>query len=301
MEFEIAVKTDTGKVRAVNEDYVAFDERMRLTLVCDGMGGHRGGEKASRFAGQFILSLFQSLERSIIEKITGDVPENLPEKVRRLIAAIRLTNRKLFQLSGENENLRGMGATLAALLIGENFFAAANIGDSRIYRVRRQKIEQISVDHTFLNELVSDGEISPQQAEKIPRANVITRALGLEPTVKIDIRVAPANASELFLLCTDGLTRALSDEEILRIVQFNRDHLAHLAQHLVDDAAMRDGADNISVAAVKWKNRAATSDEISANFLIVPEEPRSILKTEDRFWRRQRHNEKINQIFQIVK
>ncbi|OQX86678.1 hypothetical protein B6D60_05710 [candidate division KSB1 bacterium 4484_87] len=301
MDFEIATKSDAGKIRAVNEDYVAFNQALKLALVCDGMGGHRSGEKASRFAGEFILSLFRSLDTSTSEKITGDIREKLPGEIKRLIAAIRLTNRKLFQLSLASEKLRGMGTTLAVLFVGNDFFAAAYIGDSRIYRIRNKEIEQISEDHTFVNELIADGEISPDQAEKIQRAHVITRALGLEPTVKIDVQCGAVRDGDLFLLCTDGLTRALTDQDILRIAQFNGDKLAHLAQHLVDDAAMRDGADNISVVTVKVKNVSAEGGDTGCHFLTISDEPKSILKTEDRFWRQKSQLAEIKQIFQMVK
>ncbi len=301
MKFDIAAKSDAGKIRSLNEDCIAFDKKSQLVVVCDGMGGHQSGEVASNLAGKMIVALFATLTKADILKIVDDISGDLPAQAVVLIAAIRLANRKLFQLSLEHENFRGMGTTVAALLFTDNFFVTANVGDSRIYRYGNDKLEQITEDHTLLNELISDGEISPEQAKKIQRANVITRALGLEPSVKIDIRIEPLCKENLFLLCTDGLTGALSDEDILRIINFNHTNLSHLVQHLVDDAVMRDGSDNISVAAVNLeKIGEAVSNEIYQK-ITISAESKSILKKEDKIWRQLNKNSKINEIYRSIK
>lgn len=248
MKLKITASTDTGTARPSNEDYYGAFEEEKLVVICDGMGGHNGGAYASRVAVETLREMYFNLNSDFFQKITKDLVSKNLGIASRLIGSIRLANRKLYNLSLENSELHGMGTTLSALAISNGLAIIGHVGDSRIYRIRKDRMELLTEDHTFLNELILDKEIDPLEAKKFKNRNIITRALGLNRTVKIDLRIEPVEKGDIFLLCTDGLTKALSNNEIERIVLFNKNNYEHTIKHLFDDANIKDGTDNITIA-----------------------------------------------------
>lgn len=299
MKFEIAYASEIGKVRARNEDCIAFNEDSDIILICDGMGGHSQGELASRIAANFVLSFFEVLDASHVKKLTRDVLHEIPEKVRKLIASIRLTNWALFEIAREKAPLAGMGTTLAGLVADEKYYAIVNVGDSRVYRYLDQQLEQLTVDHTFASELLADGEITAGEVEKIQGGNSLTRAVGADNTVKIDLRLEPWQGKELFLLCTDGLTKSLSDEEILKIIKFNQSNLHHLVAHLIDDALLQDGKDNISIIAAR-NNFSPKKWDVSGRSITIPAEAAQVSRAKEKIWRQLRNTLDIKKVLSSI-
>ena len=247
LKLKIEARSDVGVGRSNNEDSYGIFAKDDLFLVCDGMGGHRAGDLASRLAVKTTAEMFVKLNEKVVRKITKDLIKRELNLAARLIAAIRLANRMIFNKSLADAKLKGMGTTISALTIEDGFAICGHVGDSRIYRFRKDKMELLTEDHTWVNELILDNEIDASQAGKFENKNVITRALGLDRAVKIDLTIEPLQKGDIFLLCTDGLTKALSDDEIKRIVLFNKKKFNHTLNHLIDNANMKDGTDNSTI------------------------------------------------------
>ncbi len=290
MKIEIFAKTDPGNLRDSNEDYFGVDEQRRVVVVCDGMGGHQAGGYASKLAVATFQKMFNTLDEKTAELLVNQSSKAKLPRASRLLAAIRLTNSQLFNESKDNPQLRGMGTTLTALEFCSGLAMIGHVGDSRIYRFRGRNMEQLTRDHTWLNELIEDKEILPQEARKFGKSNVITRALGLEPAVKIDVRIEPLVSGDLFLICTDGLSKALNDDEIKRIVVYNRKNFQHTIQHLLDDANIKDGSDNMTVVLV-YVAKAEKSDTapLPINLTLKPES-REIIGLEKRILKNKQLN-----------
>jgi len=243
LNLKIDARSDAGVTRIKNEDSFGIFENENLFLVCDGMGGHQAGDFASRLAVKTTAEMFVKLDEKILRKITKDLKHEW-NIASRLVGSIRLANRMIYNQSCANLSHQGMGTTISALAIEGGFAISGHVGDSRIYRFRKENMELLTEDHTWVNELILDKEINANQAGKLKNKNIITRALGLDRTVKIDFRIDPLQKGDIFLLCTDGLTKALSDDEIKRIVLYNKKRLNHTLKHLIDNANMKDGSDN---------------------------------------------------------
>jgi protein phosphatase len=233
------VTTDTGNVRPQNEDaYVASD---RLFAVADGMGGHNAGEVASALA----TTLLQ--ERALGQTLT-------PEWFVEAITAI---NRTIHESAAENSERRGMGTTICALALVQSIsesveppqIALANVGDSRIYMSRSGKFRQLSVDHSYVQELVTEGLITEEEARVHPRRNIVTRALGIDDRVAVDTWLIPLFSGDRFILCSDGLVDEVSTADIAAVAA---QHLEpqHVADELVALAKRNGGRDNITVVVV---------------------------------------------------
>jgi protein phosphatase len=274
-------RSDIGVVRTTNEDAVGIFEKDKLAVVCDGMGGHHGGEIASRLAVKTVSELFHSLDDRFIRQITSDLTRNGLGFASRLIAAIRLANQKIFNQASENLPLQGMGTTLSALAIQNGFVILCHVGDSRIYRLRNQELKLLTEDHTWLNELVQDNEIDANEADKLINKNVITRALGYENRVKIDLRIEPVETGDVFLLCTDGLTKALADDEIECIILFNKNKFDHTLKQLIDDANMKNGSDNITAAIVAVEKATRAKVKKVFKVLTLKPEDKKLIRTEN--------------------
>lgn len=247
-------KTDTGKTRAENQDcfgiYQIFPG-LNLCVVCDGMGGAAGGATASREA-------IDSFADGIRENILPDNPEDMPDTSATslryaLTEAVRLANNSVWELSnseGSGGKLSGMGTTLVAILAADGGYAyGVNVGDSRMYVIENGKITQISKDHSYVQDLIDMGKLTYEEARKFPMRNVITRAVGIEPEVRADlfpIDVIPdGDHRRTFLLCSDGLSGPVGDDEILRIVSLD-ESLEKRAEMLVDAANNAGGPDNVT-------------------------------------------------------
>ncbi len=236
--------SDVGRRRQKNEDsYLINDERL-LYLVADGMGGHLGGEYASKLAVATIDEVVKSLE---------DDPEmTLPEGEQLkagdysncLRFAISEASRRIFDKANEEAALHGMGTTTVALLFRNNKAYIANVGDSRVYRIRGKKINQITKDHSLVGEQIRAGLLSADDSRVNRLKNIITRSVGFQEDVDSDVDIRPVKVGDRFLLCTDGLSNLIADDEIKDIV-INNDLEAAVAR-LIDIANERGGDDNIT-------------------------------------------------------
>ena len=235
---EVFAKTDIGKVRTNNEDNFAFcnlDENAVFAVVCDGMGGAEGGEIASEIATKTILNQIQN---SYSPKMRDTAVE------RMLVSALTAANVKIYNYSLEND-LEGMGTTVVASLIRNSSLITAYAGDSRVYRIN-DEIEQITTDHTYLQELYRMEKITKEQMLKDPRKNIITRALGVAGDVEVDTIQTDLLENDIVLLCSDGLSNCLSDDAILEICKTQK--LEDIPNVLVLKANENGGTDNITAA-----------------------------------------------------
>ena len=231
--------TDIGKKRETNQDYVYTSDTPvgalpNLFLVADGMGGHNAGDYASKFTVETVVSLIQNLHGGSPVKILSD--------------AIREANTRLIEQADNDPSLHGMGTTLVAMTIQEDHMIVANVGDSRLYTVGRE-IRQITEDHSLVQEMVRIGEMDSAEARISPDKNIITRAIGADANVEIDFFERTLKPDEQILMCTDGLTNMVEDEDIRRIATAQRD-VVEAAMRLVQKANENGGKDNITVVIV---------------------------------------------------
>jgi protein phosphatase len=238
----ISAKTDVGKVRPNNQDSYAageFQNGVTWVVVCDGMGGYRGGNIASSAA-----------VKTISERITGSYRENMTSSSIKnlLVTSITNANFEIFDMASANEELKGMGTTVVAALITKKAIYIAQAGDSRAYLAADGKLRQITKDHSVVQELVDSGEITREQAMDHPQKNLITRALGVEEIVKVDFTVEDIKGDETLLICTDGLTNEVTEDEILRVL--SEKPFEEVADTLVDMANENGGNDNITAVAI---------------------------------------------------
>lgn len=240
--------TDIGKKRKINQDFVYTTELPvgplpNLFLVADGMGGHKAGDYASRCAIE-----------TVVDQIMGWDDDSI---IGSLDKAIKYTNKLISEKSKSHEAFNGMGTTLVAATIDENnVMNVANVGDSRLYVVNNREIKQITRDHSLVEEMVRMGGLKKEQAKDHPDKNIITRALGAEDDIEVDYFKVKLEKGDIVLLCSDGLTNMIDDEEIRMILQGRRD-IVDKAHSLVEAANNNGGKDNIAVVLVDpfGKNR----------------------------------------------
>ena len=237
---QMAAASDPGRKKPRNEDHLGFFEpgmaedlssSGRLYIVADGVGGGAAGEVASQFAVERVLhSYFGSAD---------------PDLGRRLETAVGLANADIHTYVGQRPELRRMGTTLVAAGVRGRELVVGNIGDSRAYLVRGGEIQQITKDHSFVQRLVDEGSITAEEASQHPRKNVLLRCVGLEPEARLDLFARELCSGDMILLCSDGLTRYLSDEEVLSVIE--RSRMGRAVKRLARIANSRGGADNITV------------------------------------------------------
>jgi serine/threonine protein phosphatase PrpC len=246
--------TDVGRKRKGNEDAHSVDAGHKLYVVADGMGGHAAGEVASRIAvdsiGEFVVLTAGD------DEITW--PFGLDETIsydgNRLKTAIRHANRKVLEATRENAELEGMATTVVAVLVDGDIANIAHVGDSRIYKWSDGEMTLLTSDHSWVNEQIQTGVISPEQARSHPLRNVVTRALGGRADLLVDIQALPVKSGEVLVLCSDGLTTMLPDEDIVAVLERSGGDIATAARNLVDEANERGGEDNITVVLMKFED-----------------------------------------------
>lgn len=257
----MAAATDVGTVRKQNEDYHYYSEDGKFFIVCDGMGGHQAGALASKIAVETVRDALQDESTVDFEKLCEDIDDQLPLPALKLIAGVRLANRRIIQEASRNEAYRGMGSTIVVAMVYDKWLFTINVGDSRIYRLRNGVLSTLTHDHTWLNELIEDKEISEKDALKFSKKNVLTRALGIYPTVKIDLRIDNLEQDDIYLLCSDGLHNALSDELIQSILSADHKTPGKMADKVVLSAKQLNGSDNITggILQINHLHKAAAS------------------------------------------
>ncbi|MBN1351734.1 Stp1/IreP family PP2C-type Ser/Thr phosphatase [candidate division KSB1 bacterium] len=286
MKLEFAGLSDVGKVRRKNEDDFGYLENEGVSLVCDGMGGHNGGAYASDVAVNTILDIYQQPINDLIEKIASDLDSSYRRKAIKAVCSIRLANRHIFETAAANMEFSGMGTT-AALIGFENGYAVlAHVGDSRIYRLRDRVLQQLTEDHSWLNELIADKEIAKEDAHHFKKKNVITRALGMSDRIKIDLRIEPVLSEDIFLLCTDGLSNSLNDDLIQAIIVKNQDSMEKAAEHLIEMANKADGSDNITVALTRVLDAGNSPNNFKPLAVTINEESPKISALEIKYFKK---------------
>jgi protein phosphatase len=252
-----AVASDTGRRRRRNEDnYVVAPP---LFAVADGMGGAQAGEVASQLAAS-------ALEAGDLDGLEG---------TKRIDALIQEANRRIFDRASSDPSASGMGTTMTVALVEGMTVAIGHVGDSRAYLVRGEQMEQLTEDHSLVNELLKSGKLSEEEAQIHPQRSVITRAVGTDPDVDVDGFTIEAEEGDVFLICSDGLTDMVEDEEILEVVHRNRDDLDKAVKALVSAANRVGGEDNITAVAFRIAMEAAPQleDTVAMPAITGEEEP----------------------------
>jgi len=253
LKIYFSAKSDLGLKRKINEDSFLADSQLGLFVVLDGIGGHQGGEIASELGRNTIQKTILKFRHNKNYRINSSDNQYLSAEAYILMESIIQANQAIYQTSRKKTEYAGMGTTVASLLLGEKIVAIAHVGDSRIYLIRGDSIERLTEDHSLIMEQIKQGIISGKEAKNSAMKNVITQALGVEeeliPTVN---EIIPFD-NDLFLLCTDGLTDLVYDEEILEIILKYRPNLDQVSQALIDRANEKGGIDNITTILVNVK------------------------------------------------
>ena len=238
---EVVFRSDTGKKRKNNQDFAGYfinKQNITLAILCDGMGGHRGGDVASEMA---VSHLGHSWEESDVQ--------NAEQITQWMLTRISRENKRILEKSRKFSDLEGMGTTLVATALVEQEFVIANIGDSRGYHYTGGRLSQVTEDHSLVNELLKSGEISSEDAENHPRKNVLTRSLGVTDEIDIDVTIIPALPNVQMLLCSDGLTSMVEDQAIKEVLSTQKS-LDEKVETLITMANEHGGYDNITIILV---------------------------------------------------
>jgi protein phosphatase len=237
--------TDPGRVRDHNEDCIESRPEIGLYVLADGMGGYNAGEVASGMATSLIADGLQDAWRPRdVDRLGREEAKTLSEKLMR--EQIARSNGAIFTTSQNNPECAGMGTTLVVCLFYDNFMTVGHIGDSRLYRLRGDAMEQVTRDHSLLQEQLDSGLITPEEAKLSQNKNLVTRALGIDPTVEPEIHVYETQPDDIYLLCSDGLSDMVEDEEIRLTLITLRTNPSLTVQQLVQAANDNGGRDNIS-------------------------------------------------------
>jgi len=248
-----AAATDPGKRRRRNED--AYVAEPPLFAVADGMGGAQAGEIAARIAA------------TVLRESPGGSGEDAVVKL------IKEANRRVFESAASDQARSGMGTTITAAMVEGDRVQIGHVGDSRAYRVRDGRLEQLTEDHSLVAELVRSGRLAPEEADSHPQRSVITRTVGTDPDVDVDTFSVDARPGDIFFVCSDGLTTMVSDEAILGLVERNRASLEKAAKALVDAANKGGGEDNITIVLFEIDEKGAGVTEETATLPVVEEPP----------------------------
>ncbi len=241
---KIVAKTDKGKIRSSNQDAYAvgeFPDEVAWAIVCDGMGGAAGGNIASALAVKVISDKINAAYRS----------EMKPSSVRNMLdSALVAANMEVYDLADANPDLRGMGTTVVCAIVKDSCAYIAHAGDSRAYVFKSSsgELDQVTTDHSLVQNLVDSGKITKEEAEHHPNKNIITRAIGVDKSIKIDFDEVDLEEDEVLILCTDGLSNYVSDDEMISEVSDGRYYA--FADRLVKKANNNGGGDNITVVAI---------------------------------------------------
>jgi protein phosphatase len=238
--------TDTGKVREHNEDTISGDADTGLLVLADGMGGYKAGEVASGLAVKTIVGLVRE-QMQLQNMSCADAGSGLSRAGIILRDAVQRANKIIYQTARSQPQCEGMGTTVVAALFFDNRVTIAHVGDSRLYRVNGERFERITMDHSLLQELVDRGLYSAEEAQRAANKNYVTRALGVEPVVEVELREVPVHKGEVYLLCSDGLSDMVEDEDIHLTISTFGANLDNVARQLIQLANDNGGRDNISV------------------------------------------------------
>jgi protein phosphatase len=250
MRVRFSGETNVGITRDHNEDSFYLPTHDRLAIVADGMGGHASGEVASRLAVETIANYFQTTEEA--QELTWPYKMDRGHRFQtnRLVSAIKLANLKIYDEAERNSSCHGMGTTVVSALFANGALLIGHVGDSRLYRLRDGKLEQMTQDHSLLNDYIKMKRLSATEIANFQHKNVIVRALGMKPSVEVDVIVDQPRLGDLYLLCTDGLSGMVPDAELAEIATSVSD-LDKLCERLITAANAHGGLDNITVVCAR--------------------------------------------------
>jgi serine/threonine protein phosphatase PrpC len=242
--------TDPGRVRDHNEDCIESRPDIGLYVLADGMGGYNAGEVASGMATSLIADgLAAAWIPRELERLNRDEAKALADRLIR--EQVARANTAIYTTAQNNPECAGMGTTLVVCLFHDDFLTVAHIGDSRLYRLRGEAMEQVTRDHSLLQEQLDSGLITPEEAKSSQNKNLVTKALGIDPAVEPEVHVHEAQPGDLYLLCSDGLNDMVDDEEIRLTMVTLRQNPALTVQQLVQAANDNGGRDNISAMLIR--------------------------------------------------
>ena len=240
---KVFTKTDVGMTRSMNQDSLLVSDNNRnglnLYILADGMGGYKGGEIASKVA-------ITAVSKYIIEKF-DEIPKDKQSILNLVEDSIEFANSAIYEESEQDEELQDMGTTLEVVLIYKNKVYIGHIGDSRIYRVRKNKMKKITTDHSYVEKLIQDGDITREEAYNHPKKNLLIKALGTDEEACPDMIYTVLNKNDVIVICSDGLTNMLREEEILEVVKEPNENCADV---LVEEVNLAGGLDNITVIVI---------------------------------------------------
>jgi protein phosphatase len=239
--------SDAGRVRPHNEDSVLALPELGLAILADGMGGYNAGEVASAMA---VESIGDELKKSLPALLALPVAEALPKLREDILFAVNRANTAIRDAGQSKPDCSGMGTTLVIAALLDNQLTVAHVGDSRLYRYRAGKLEQLTRDHSWIEEMQAQGVMSREEAEASPHQNVVTRALGIEADINLEIQTYLTQPGDIFLLCSDGLSDMLDDGIIEKIITQTPSSLDALAPMLVAQANENGGRDNVSIVLI---------------------------------------------------
>lgn len=249
-------RTDTGMVREHNEDCFLIVPESGIAMLADGMGGHLAGEVASAMAidqvTHYLLKTFAQTRKA--KALAGD---GNSFEATALMAAIKTANTAIHDASHAKPEQAGMGTTIVVAAFHGNLLTVAHVGDSRLYRYRNGQLTQVTEDHSMVQELLRRGLITPEEARTSVNRNLVTRALGVDPLVEVDVREQTFEDGDTYLLCSDGLNDVLTDEEIAATLAQHGDSLEVATQQMIAAVNARGGPDNVSVVLVRTDGRFA--------------------------------------------
>jgi serine/threonine protein phosphatase PrpC len=250
MRVRFAGDSNVGMKRAHNEDAFYLPESERLAIVADGMGGHASGEVASRMAVETISGFFKATQEE--QQLTWPFKMDKGHRydVNRMVTAIKLANLKIHEQAQKDPRCHGMGTTVVSALFVDDALVVGHVGDSRLYRRRDGVFEQMTEDHSLLNDYIKMKHLSPEEIAAFPHKNVIVRALGMKDTVQVDVHVDSPRLGDVYLICSDGLSGMIKDEDMAEIAMSDRD-LDVVCERLITTANKNGGLDNITVVAVR--------------------------------------------------
>ena len=252
-KIDFAEITDTGRVREHNEDAIGSNPDIGLMVLADGMGGYNAGEVASGIAVQIVTKMaLEGADRELRNDI--DPQSGFMRQSIVLRDSVYRANKIIYQTAQSQTNCEGMGTTIVACMFYDNKVSIAHVGDSRAYRVRDGELEQLTLDHSLLQELVDRGFYSAEEAQRSTNRNYVTRALGVESTVEVEVHEHKVLPGDVYLLCSDGLNDMVEDEDIHLTIKTFNDSLEVVGQQLVDLANDHGGRDNVSVMLAQVKD-----------------------------------------------
>ncbi len=247
--------TDPGRLRRRNEDRVALHPEIGLVVLADGMGGHNAGEVASHLAVDVMIRHCVNALAAFPDPAAGHNPEPCGHEHGALHGAIEAANSAIHEMAHHNPECAGMGSTVVAALFQDDALCVAHVGDSRLYRLRDGRLQLLTEDHSVVQELLNRGLLTPEQARQSVSKNLVTRALGVDAHVQIDLGAHATEPGDLYLLCSDGLNDVLTDVQIERLLAAHGADPDAAVRRLVDATNQAGGPDNISVILVRTDKR----------------------------------------------